>query len=104
MLATLLTLPASLHAQGSTTGGIAGTVTNQQGLPVEGAQIQVTNVSTGLSATLTTGANGRYQTSGLEVATTYRVTAKRLGFRPLVKNDVSISLGETRRLNFVLEQ
>ena len=93
-----------LHAQGVTTGAISGTVTTEQGQPVEGAQVQVTNVATGFSLNVLTNVGGRYHVPGLEVGTNYRVSARRIGFRPLVKNDVAVSLSEVRRVDFVLEQ
>ncbi|MEX2179808.1 MAG: carboxypeptidase regulatory-like domain-containing protein [Gemmatimonadaceae bacterium] len=105
--AVLLAIPAgaaTVSAQGVTTGAISGTVTTQAGLLIEGAQVTVTNPATGFSATVTTSSAGRYHVAGLESATSYRVAARRLGFRPLVKNDVAVTLSEVRRLDFVLEQ
>ena len=95
---------ASLSAQGTTTGALSGSVTTGQGQPVEAAQVQVTNVRTGFTVGVNTNGAGRYYVAGLETGPGYRVTARRIGFRPLVKNDVTISLGEARRLDFVLEQ
>ena len=37
----------ALSAQGVTTGAIAGTVTDPQGAPMAGAQVQIVNRSTG---------------------------------------------------------
>src|SRR5690242_6827628 len=45
---------ASLSAQGTTTGAITGSVTTQQGQPVEAAQVQVTNVRTGFAVGVNT--------------------------------------------------
>ena len=94
----------ALFAQGVTTGAITGSVTTEQGQPVENAQIQVTNLSTGFTVGVNTTTAGRYHVAGLEVGNNYRVAARRIGFRPLVKNDVSVALSETRRLDFVLEE
>ena len=96
--------PADLVAQATTTGELSGTVTTQQGQGVESAQVQVTNVSTGFTITVTTSGIGRYRVAGLEVGSNYRVSARRIGFRPLVKNNVTITLNDVRRLDFVLEQ
>jgi hypothetical protein len=105
--AALLAIPlatGALAAQGVSTGAVTGSVTTEQGQPVENAQIQVTNVSTGFSVGVNTTSAGRYYVAGLEVGNNYRVSARRIGFRPIVKNDVSIALSETRRVDFVLEQ
>ena len=105
LLAGMLTLAfASANAQGVTTGALTGIVTTGQGQPVEAAQIQVTNVSTGFSVSVTTSSAGRYHVPGLESGPNYRVSARRIGFRPLVKNNVTITLGEARKLDFQLEQ
>jgi hypothetical protein len=96
--------PMSLAAQGTTTAAISGVVTSQQGQGIEGAAIQVTNTSTGFSLNVTTNVAGRYFVPGLEISTAYRVTAKRIGFRPMVKNDVSVNLGDVRKIDFIMEQ
>jgi outer membrane receptor protein involved in Fe transport len=100
----LLVTSSPVAAQGVTTGAVNGVVTSEQGVPVESAQIQVTNLNTGFVATVATNVAGRYHVAGLEVGSNYRVTARRIGFRPLVKNDVVVTLGETRRVDFVLQQ
>ena len=41
---------ADLHAQGVTTGAVAGTVTDETGKPVEGAIVKVVNRNSGFSA------------------------------------------------------
>ena len=99
-----LVTAASLSAQGTTTGALTGSVMTAQGQAVEAAQVQVTNIHTGFTVGVNTTAAGRYYVAGLEVGPGYRVTARRIGFRPLVKNDVTIALGEARRLDFTLEQ
>ncbi len=46
-LALLGPIPSRLAAQGVTTGAISGTISTQQGQPLEGAQVQVLNTSSG---------------------------------------------------------
>lgn len=100
--ATALTSP--LAAQGVTTGAIGGTVTNEQGQPVEAVQVQVTNRNTGFSATVTTRSNGRYLVPGLEVGSNYSVTVRRIGYAPMTRQSVTVSLSQTAEVNFVLQQ
>ena len=105
--AALLAIAAStstLSAQGVTTGAISGTVTTEQAQPVEGAQVTVTNPSTGFSVSVTTSDAGRYHVAGLESGSNYRVSVRRLGYRPITRSDVSVSLGEVRRLDITMEQ
>jgi hypothetical protein len=96
--------PTALFAQGTTTAAISGVVTSQQGQGIEGAAIQVTNLGTGFSLNVTTNIAGRYFVPGLETGNKYRVTAKRIGFRPMVKNDVAVTLGDVRKIDFIMEQ
>ncbi|HLY79659.1 MAG TPA: carboxypeptidase-like regulatory domain-containing protein, partial [Caulobacteraceae bacterium] len=56
------------------TGGVAGHVT-EDGKPVSGAQIKVTNVGTGVSIETTTGSDGFYSISNLPVGGPYKVVA-----------------------------
>jgi len=90
------------NAQGTTTGGAAGTVTDQAGAPVEGAQVEVLNSSTGARVLSTTRANGLYSVSGLEVGGPYSVLVRRIGFQPMRRDNITVSLGETSRADFRL--
>src|SRR5436309_11511093 len=67
-----------LHAQGVTTGAIAGTVVDAAGAPVQGATIKVTNRSTGFTSAATTRANGYYLIPNLEVGGPYTVAIRRI--------------------------
>src|ERR1044072_8071402 len=56
----------SLHAQGVTTGAIAGTVTDAAGAPVEGAVVLAVAKTNGFTTSTTTRANGYYIIPNLE--------------------------------------
>jgi outer membrane receptor protein involved in Fe transport len=90
------------NAQGTTTGAAAGTVTDQGGVPVEGAQVEVLNNSTGARVLSTTRVNGLYSVSGLEVGGPYSVLVRRIGFQPMRRDNITVSLGETSRADFRL--
>src|SRR5688572_6358903 len=68
-------------AQGVTTGAISGTVTGTGGAPVEGAQIQISNRSTGFTTGGITREGGSYYIQGLEVGGPYSVSVRRIGYR-----------------------
>ena len=89
-------------AQGTTTGGAAGTVTDEGGTAVEGAQVEVLNNSTGARVLSTTRANGLYSVSGLEVGGPYSVLVRRIGFQPARRDNITVSLGVTSRADFRL--
>jgi len=93
---------ASLGAQALTTGAVAGTVTDASGVPIEGAQIEVLNRSTGAHVRAVSRSNGRYSVSGLEIGGPYTVTARRIGFEPVARDNITISLGASALNDFVL--
>jgi Carboxypeptidase regulatory-like domain len=84
----------------TTTGGISGSVAGGDQGHLIGAQVQIHSTTTGFSRTVTTGSDGRYFITGLEIGT-YDVTARRLGFAPDTKT-LKVELGQTARLDFLL--
>jgi outer membrane receptor for ferrienterochelin and colicin len=101
-LTLALTLPSRLVAQGVTTGAIAGTVTDAQGQPVEGAQVQIINRSTGFTAGSNSRATGYYLVQGLETGGPYTVRVRRIGFQPVDRNDIRVNLSQTTRVDIQL--
>src|SRR4030081_911350 len=94
-----LCIGTSGSAQGVTTGAVSGTVSNDQGQPVESAQIEVLNRATGSRTGGTTRSDGRYYIQGLEVGGPYTVTARRIGFTPRDSNNVYVPLGQNARVD-----
>jgi outer membrane receptor protein involved in Fe transport len=97
-----LLLPSAVAAQGVTTGGLTGTVTDDAGQPVEGAQIQLRNAQTGYNVGAVTRGTGLYVIQGVLPGSNYSVTARRIGFAPITRPNVTISLGQARREDFRL--
>jgi hypothetical protein len=95
---------ASLGAQGVTTGAISGTVTDPSNNPLSNAQVQVTNRATGATSVATTRENGRYTLMGLEVGSGYTVIARRIGFAPVTREGVIVTLSNTTRIDFKLTE
>ncbi|HEX8715546.1 MAG TPA: TonB-dependent receptor [Gemmatimonadaceae bacterium] len=100
--ALAMAVPSVLAAQGVTTGAIAGTVTSDQHVGVEGAQVQVVNQTTGFASRVTTRADGRYTVPGLEVGSNYAVTVRRIGFQPQTRQGVVVVLSQVTRVDFEL--
>jgi len=103
-LALVTGASARLLGQGITTGAVSGTVTDANGAPVEGAQVQVRNPRTGASAGGLTRANGQYNIQGIEPDPGYSLTVRRIGFEPQTQNNILVSLGQTTRTDFSLKQ
>ncbi|MFN2567661.1 MAG: TonB-dependent receptor domain-containing protein [Gemmatimonadaceae bacterium] len=97
-------LATNADAQGVTTGAITGTVTTEQGQPLEGAQIQIVSRATGFTSGAMTRANGVYYVQGLEVGGPYTVRARRIGYEPSEINDVRVILSQAARVDFRLVQ
>ena len=91
-------------AQGVTTGGVAGTVTDENGRPVADAQVQLRNPSTGFNSNTLTRATGQFQILGLQPDAGYVLTVRRIGFEPVVRQPVRVTLGETSREDIKLAQ
>lgn len=91
-----------LMSQGVTTGGIGGTVTGDRGAPIEGAQILITNRSTGFSASARSRSNGSYLIQGLEVGGPYSVNVRRLGSESQTTDGIRVTLSSVTRVDFQL--
>lgn len=107
LLAWLLTLalvamfPLSrVAAQSTTSGDIAGVVTDPSGAAIAGATVTLTSNATGASHTLSTGANGAYRFFLLPPGS-YVVSAAATGFSPK-KATATVSVGQIQTVNLAL--
>ncbi|MDF1505530.1 carboxypeptidase regulatory-like domain-containing protein, partial [Roseisolibacter sp. H3M3-2] len=83
----LLAAPATAGAQvGSTTDIVTGRVLGAAGQPVEGAQVTVTSVETGVSRTRATNARGQYTVLFPDGGGRYRITVRAIGQLPQTVN------------------
>ena len=82
-------------------GTVSGTVTDPNGSRVVGANVTITNAAMGTqNSTVTTGV-GEYTIPGLP-AGIYSITAVAPGFSTLVRNGITVSVGETATLDLKL--
>jgi hypothetical protein len=82
-------------------GTIAGTITDPSGAVLSGARVTVTNNATGTqSSTVSTGA-GAYTIPEL-VAGQYSITVDAPGFDQLIRNGITVSVGETAGIDLQL--
>lgn len=94
-------LTSALSGTGNAQSGTAtlqGTITDQTGAIIPGAQIQITSASTGISRDVTTNAAGIYTAPDLP-ADRYKVTVKAAGFAAKALNDVLLTVGVVRELD-----
>ncbi len=96
-----IALPASGQTQ-ITTGVIQGTVTDQSGALVPGANVEVKNVDTNSSRAQPTGVDGRFVFVQLRPGR-YTLTVTLQGFATHVQKDVDLTVGQAVTLNPVLK-
>jgi outer membrane receptor protein involved in Fe transport len=91
-------------AQGVTTGAIGGLITDSTGNPIGQVQVQIVNRNTGFTVGGLSRENGRYLIPALEAGGPYSVTARRIGFQPMTRDNVFVSLSQTTPVDFRLGQ
>jgi hypothetical protein len=84
-----------MYAQGVTTSGLSGFVTDKSGKPIAGATVTVVQDATGARYVATARSTGQYSLSGLAAGGPYTITATATGLPPAEKKDVYLNLGET---------
>jgi outer membrane receptor protein involved in Fe transport len=97
VLFLMLAAPGVALAQG--TGTLAGTVTDDFGGPLPGANVQLGGTTLGAAA----DSDGNYRIIGVPVGT-YDVTASFVGFQSTTISGVTISSGYTQQLDFELPE
>src|SRR5580658_501231 len=91
---------SSLQAQTSTTGNIAGIVTDPTGAVVPGVSITLKNIDTGSSTSTTSNSQGSYNFAFLQPGN-YSLVASMTGFQKTEKN-VTVALGSSVTANLQL--
>ena len=104
LLLLLLALPLA-HARAQTqitTGVIQGTVTDEQGAIVPGASVEVKNVETNLTRTLTTDEDGRFVFLQLPPGR-YTLTVSKQGFATLEQEEFALTVGQAVTLDLKMK-
>jgi hypothetical protein len=95
----LLIMSPSLFAQ--TTSGIFGTVTDQQGLPIAGAEIVTRGDVTGSETKSITDSDGKFAVLGLQPGV-YTITAAHDGFTTKVYAHLDLTVNQQFRVDIAL--
>ncbi len=97
-----LIFAGALAAQAQVVGGtISGTVHDASGATLSGATVTVRQIETGATRTLTTDGEGRFSAPSVPVGE-YTVSSAHDGFEPQVQSGISLTVGQSLRLNFTL--
>ena len=102
LAALAISAPHAVAQQATTTAAVRGVVLGPDNAPVTGAAVVATNAQTGTRRGTQTDDRGRYTIPFLEPGT-YAVRAQRIGFRPVERAAVRLSLGQVETLDFRLE-
>ncbi len=95
----LVTIPAFGQA---IDGSLTGTVVDQSGATVAGADVTALNVATGQKANTVTHESGNYRFNDLPVGT-YNITVSSPNFKTTTLNNIPVVLNETGTANVKLE-
>lgn len=95
---------AGLFAQGVTTSTMSGTVKDQKGGAVPGANIVATHEPSGTTYGSVSLADGRFSIPNMRVGGPYKVRISFVGYGEQVFNDVYLKLGETYVINATLAE
>jgi len=100
----LVTLSTSLFAQGVTTAGIQGVVTDRNGDPLPGANVVALHIPSGTMYGTSTRANGRFNITGMRVGGPYTITVSFVGYNKQILENVYLELGQNLNLSFTLTE
>src|SRR5712692_7316994 len=104
VLALCLALFVSVHmtAQVNTTATLTGIVADPQGAVIPGADVIAESVATKLQYEAATDATGTYRLLNLPPGV-YNLSVTASGFRKVVQNDISLTVGQSSTQNFGLQ-
>src|SRR5438128_12471481 len=97
LLVILVMAPVVCSQTQITTGTIQGTVTDTNGAIVPGANVEIKNLDTNLSRTLTTDDGGRFVALALPPGP-YSVTVSKQGFATAVAERLDLTIGQALNL------
>lgn len=101
-LAVLVLVPAEASAQATgRTGTLTGTVTDPDGAALPGVTVTITGPTLIQPQVTTTGTDGRYRLPALPPGV-YSLEASLDGFVAMQQNDMRVTMGSTRAVNFTM--
>ena len=106
LLGVLFSVLFSAYAfgQGATTANIVGLVEDTNGEPLPGATIQAVHQPSGTTYGAATGTDGRFSLPNVRVGGPYQVTASFVGYNEQIRDDISLTLGQTLNLSFIQQE
>jgi outer membrane receptor protein involved in Fe transport len=93
---------AEVQAQGVTGAAVQGTVSQSDGGRTAGAEVELRSSQTGQTYNTTTNNQGRYFIDNVEPGRGYVLSVRAIGFRPQVRRDVELALGQRLQADVAL--
>ncbi|MBB2148291.1 TonB-dependent receptor [Pedobacter gandavensis] len=87
-----------------TSGSLTGQVKDAKGLAIPGATVVAVHTPSGTRYAMSADKDGRYFLNNLRIGAPYLVTVSTMGMKNTTRNDISVRLGGSQQLNFVLEE
>jgi hypothetical protein len=100
----LFLITAGLFAQGTTTSGFNGKITDNNGAPLTGATIVAVEGSTGAQYGTISDDQGLYRLPNLNPGGPYTLTVTFVGFQTYTQPDIYLNLGQTLKLDIKLSE
>jgi Carboxypeptidase regulatory-like domain/TonB-dependent Receptor Plug Domain len=97
----MLAVPFAAYAQ-DITAAVRGTVTDEQGAAIVGAEVTVTSPDTGFSRAATTGTDGVYNFPDLPLGA-YKIRVTHAGFKAEEQTGIVLHVADSRVINFALK-
>ena len=105
ILSTLLAAASALPLLAGTTGGVSGVVTDDKGLPLEGATVVVDSAAqTILGRGSLTDTEGRFQVGALPPGSDYHLTVTFPGFANVGLMDIEVNSGQITLVRITLQK
>lgn len=101
-LGLIIALAAAPAFAQSTSSGVGGQVTGNNGQPLAGAEVTITHVESGTISRATTDANGRYNARGLRVGGPYTIVITKSGDGSKTTDGVYLELNQVSTVNATL--
>jgi hypothetical protein len=104
MMASFFLTAAGLFAQGTTTAGLNGKVTDNNGATLTGATILAVETGTGAQYGTISDDKGFYRLPNMNPGGPYKLTITFVGFQSFTQPDIYLNLGQTLKLDVKLNE
>lgn len=102
LVAFIFLFTSFINAQGVTTSGLDGFVTDTEDNPLVGANVVVVHVPSGIQYGTSVRDGGLYTIPNMRVGGPYTVTVSYIGYQIQEETDVYLRLGQNQSVDFVL--